>query len=160
MAIRRVSRIALDGSTITMTMGRHQIPSTKASYGDKLETEVIRNMGAQEISARTPGIYSTEDAKVTMESVTFREVLYPLLQQSGYGNEQIPIVFAFTHPDLGDDSDLLEECRFVGIAQALEASAKALEVEFGIVFNQLYLGNDRKTINAIDPSVPLNASQF
>lgn len=160
MPIRRVARIALSGTDLTMTIGRHQIACRKASYGDKLETDSGSNMGSQQIDFRTRGSYTTEEAKITMESVVFRAELMPLFQQNGFGNEEIPIIFSFSHPDLGDDSDLLDEARFTNIAQALEASNKAFEVDFGITFNQLYLTDERKTINAIDPSVPLNASNF
>lgn len=160
MAIKRVSRIALSGTNITMTIGRHQIACRKASYGDKLETDSGSNMGSQQIDFRTMGTYTTDEAKITMESVVFRSEFMPLLQQNGFGNEEIPIIFSYSHPDLGDDSDLLDESRFTNLSQAIEASNKALEVDFGIVFNQLYLTDERKTINAIDPSVPLTTSNF
>jgi hypothetical protein len=158
--MRRVSKIALDGTSITMMFGRNQVLCTKASYADKLETSTLSYMGSQAIDARTMGSYSTEEAKVSMDSVVFRAEFTPLLQTAGYGNEQIPIVFAYFHPDLGDDSDLLDQCRFTGLSQALENSNKALEVEFGIVFNQLYLTNSRITINQPNPAVPLGASKF
>jgi hypothetical protein len=160
MPMRRVKKIALDGTSITMMFGRNQIPCTKASYADKLETAVLSHMGSQTIDARTMGTYSTEEAKVSMDAVVFRAEFAPILQVSGYGNEQFPIVFAYLHPDLGDDSDLLDQCRFTGLSQALENSNKALEVEFGIVFNQLYLTNNRITINQPNPAVPLGASRF
>lgn len=160
MSMRRVNKIALDGTTVTMMFGRNQIACKKASYADKLETEAVSNMGSQAINARTAGTYSTEEAKISMDAVVFRAEFYPLLQVDGYGNEQIPIVIAESHPDLGDDSDLLDQCRFTGISNAYENSNKAREVEFGIVFNQLYLGNDRKTLNKLDPAVPLAASKF
>jgi hypothetical protein len=157
MTMRRVEKIALDGTSITMMFGRNQIACTKASYADKIETTAVSFMGSQAIDARTVGSYSTEES---MDSVVFRAEFMPLLQRSGFGNEQIPIVFGYSHPDLGDDSDMLDQCRFTGTSQAIEASNKALEVEFGIVFNQLYLGDDRKTINQPNPAVPLGASKF
>jgi hypothetical protein len=160
MTMRRVEKIALDGTSITMMFGRNQIACTKASYADKIETTAVSFMGSQAIDARTVGSYSTEEAKVSMDSVVFRAEFMPLLQRSGFGNEQIPIVFGYSHPDLGDDSDMLDQCRFTGTSQAIEASNKALEVEFGIVFNQLYLGDDRKTINQPNPAVPLGAPKF
>lgn len=160
MTMRRVNRIALDGSTLSILFGRNQIPCLKASYGDKLETAVLSNMGSQEIDARTPGNYVTEDAKVSMESVVFRAQFAPLLQVDGYGTEQIPIIFAYGHPDIGDDSDLLEQARFVGLNLAVENSSKAFEVEFSIVFNQLYLTDQRIRINKLNPQLPLTASKF
>src|SRR5258708_2957681 len=149
MTVRRVDKIAFDGSSLTVTMRRHIIALRKASYGDKLETDFGSNMGSQQVDFRTPGSYSTVDPKFTMESVVFRAEFYPLMQKNGYGNEQLPIVVTESHPDLGDDSDLLDGVRFTGLDRAFESSNKANEVEFGAVFNQLYIGNERKTINTI-----------
>lgn len=160
MTMRRVNGIALDGTSITLMFGRNQIACTKATYGDKIETAVLSHMGNQTIDERTMGSYATEDAKVSMSAVVFRAEMVPLLQTNGFGNEPIPIIFAYRHPDLGDDSDFLRDARFVGLNHALENSNKALEVEFTIVFNQLYIGDDRKTINNPDPSLPLRASKF
>ncbi len=160
MTMRRVKHIALDGTTVTLTMGRHEIACLSASYADKIETETLSHMGSQSIDERTSGAYKTEEAKIRMSATVFRSDLAPLFAQNGYGVEMIPIVIAYTHPDIGDDSDLLSEARFTGISAATEASAKALEVEFGIVFNQLYLTNRRVTINKLDPKQPLPASKF
>ncbi len=160
MTMRSVDRIALDGTCITLVFGRNEIPCTKASYGDAIETTTITNMGSQQIDGRTRGTYKTTDAKVSMQSQIFRDIFAPLLQKDGYGNEQVPIVFQYQHPDLGDDSDYLDQCRFVGIDQALENSNKALEVEISIVFNQLFLTDERKTINTLDTSLPIGPSNF
>lgn len=160
MTMRRVNRNALDGTNIVLMFGRLQIPCLKASYGDKIEPENLTFMGTQEISAQTTGTYSTEDAKVTMESTVFRADFLPNLQQNGYGNERLSMIFSYSHPDLGDDSDFIDGARFTNIAVAVENSAKAFEIEIGIKFTQLYMGDARITINSLDPSQPLDASKF
>ncbi len=161
MAINRVSRIAIDGTTVTIAFGRANIACTKASYGDGLTTGTLTSMGSQSIDARTLGTYKTEQATVSMDSVIFREELMPLLAADGFGNEVISaVVVNYGHPDLGFDSDALGEARFVGIAAAVENSEKAAEVEFKIDFNQLYWGNARITINQRDLTTPLPASRF
>lgn len=160
MTMRHVDRIALDGTTVSVTFGRVEIKALKASYGDKIETTTLTEMGSQKIDYRTRGTYSTEEGKLTFESSTFRAIFGPLLQIDGFGNERIPLVIGYTHPDLGDDSDLLFQAQFVGLAQALENSNKALETEVTIVYNQIYWTDQRKTINQLDPSILLGASQF
>ncbi len=161
MAINRVNRIALDGTTLTIAFGRAVIACTKASYGDGIETTTLSSMGSQSIDARTPGTYKVEDAKVSMDSVIFREEMMPLMAVDGFGNEILPaIIVAYQQADLGFDSDALGEARFIGLTAAVENSNKAFEVEFGIVFNQLYWTNDRKTINQRDLITPLPASKF
>lgn len=160
MTIRRVDRIGLDGTTLSVTLGRIQVAALKASYGDKLETATLSEMGSQAIDVRTPGNYSTDEVAISFEAVTFRSEVLPRLQTTGFGNEKLPIVFGFTHPDLGDDSDLLIGCRVTNLAQAIENSNKALEVELKLTTDQIFWGNDRKTINSLDPSLPLDASQF
>lgn len=161
MSINRVSRIALDGTTVTIAFGRATIACTKASYGDGLTTGTLSSMGSQSIDARTRGTYKTEQATVSMDSVIFREEMMPLMAVDGFGNEELSaILVSYGHPDLGFDSDALGEARFVGLAAAIENSEKALEVEFKIDFNQLYWGNNRITINQRDLTTPLPASKF
>lgn len=160
MTMRHVDRIALDGTTVSLTFGRQEIKALKASYGDKIETAVLTEMGSQQIDYRTMGSYSTEEGKLTFEATTFRAIFAPLLQVDGFGNAPIPIVIGFTHPTLGDDSDLLMGARFVGLTQALENSNKALEVEVSIVYNQIFWTDNRLTINQLDLSVPLGVSGF
>ncbi len=160
MTMRRVNRIALDGTTVNITIGRHLIACISASYGDKLETETLTPMGFQTIEERTRGTYKTEDAKIKMSAVTFRAELAPLLPKEGYGVVPIPIVIGYSHPDLGSDSDLLARARFSGIAQAVENSAKVLEVEFGLIFDQLYLTDRRITLNVLNPNVPIPLSKL
>ncbi len=160
MTMRRVNRNALDGTSIVLMFGRLYIPCLKASYGDKIEPENLTFMGSQQIDAQTTGIYSTDDAKVTMESTVFRAELLPQFQQNGFGNERLSIIFSYSHPDLGDDSDFIDGARFTNIAAAVENSAKAFEVELTIKFTQCYWGDDRKTINALDPAQALAASNF
>src|SRR4051812_47620142 len=104
MTIHRVNRIAVDGTTVYVTFGRHQLALTKASYGDKITTATISEMGVQDISARSPGTYETDPVKTTMESVRYHAEFAPLLQNDGFGNEKIPIVIGTVHPDLGDES--------------------------------------------------------
>jgi subtilisin-like proprotein convertase family protein len=95
-----------------------------------------------------------------MESTVFRADFLPNLQQNGYGNERLSMIFSYSHPDLGDDSDFIDGARFTNIAVAVENSAKAFEIEIGIKFTQLYMGDARITINSLDPSQPLDASKF
>jgi hypothetical protein len=160
MAIRRINRIALDGSTVALMFGRHEIPCTKATYGDALEPEVLRYMGSQKQDAQTAGTYKTTDGKVSMDAVIFRTMLYPLFRTDGYGNEKLPITVVYGSPDLGYESDLLDAARFMGLDEADEASSKASEVEFTISFLQLYVGNERKTINTLDMTATPAASKF
>lgn len=160
MSIKRVNRIAADGTTVTTTFGRHRIAALKASYGDKLETETLNEMGSQSIDARSPGKYSTDEFTITFEYVTFRERVSPLLQKDGFGNEKIPIVVGTFHPDLGSDSDLLDRCRFVGQKENPENTATPRSVECTFTVDQIYWGESRKTRNKLRPDLPLAASKF
>jgi len=160
MSIQRVNRIAADGTTVTSTFGNKEIRCLKAGYGDKLETTPLTEMGSQEIDARTPGSYSTDELTITFEYVKFHEEFSPLLQDDGFGNEKLPIVIAVSHPDLGDDSDLLDGCRFVGQKDAVDNTNGARVVETTWTTDQIYWGEDRKTRNQRDLSVPLAATNF
>lgn len=156
MAIRRVIGVELDGSTVTTTYGRREVPALKATYADMLETEVVRQMGSQRQDARTPGIYKTDTCTISYRASVFRASLMPLFPTNGAGNVVLPIVVGFTHPDIGSDSDLLNGARCVNWSQAVEASAKGLEVETKWELIQIFWTSQRKTINQI--SGPLGSA--
>lgn len=146
--IQRVRGYEMDGTTIAMVIGRTQFDVLKCSYGDKLSTEKLRQMGRQDIDAVTPGTYDTDDGKFSVSASVFRAEIAPLLDVEGFGNRVIPVIFAFNHPELGSDSDLME-ARIVSLAGAGENSAKPLEVEVGLVIRQIWWTNERKTINRL-----------
>ena len=161
MSLQRVNRIALDGTTVSVTFGRRQIPCLEASYGDKLEPADITEMGKQEISASTPGSYSCDEVTIKMELATYSSQFAPLLQKDGFGNSRMPIVVTWSHPDLGTDSDLLDACRFVGATQGSVKNDNAAHVmELKFKTTQIYWTNERKTRNQRDLSQPLAASKF
>lgn len=147
MTIRRVTGTEPDGSLITVSFARTQILCLSASYGDGLETEVVREMASQAQDARTPGTYKTDDIKIKMRSTRFRRDLVPNLPKYGAGNVRLAVVVGFQHPDFGDDSDLLVGCRFTNWAAAYENSNKAAEVELTMQCLQILWTNRRVALN-------------
>lgn len=158
--ITRTTDVELDGSTVTVTFGRHEIKALSASYGDSLETEVVRMMGSQQQNARTAGTYKTESVKIKFRASVFRAEVMPLFPTNGGGNSRVPITVNFSHPDIGSDSDLLDGARCTNWTAAAEASSKALEVETTWEILQVYWTSDRKTINSLNGIVPSGASAF
>ena len=149
MTLRRVANLGLDGSTVTVTFGKIQVPAITASYADKLEKGKLSPMGSQEITEITPGSYSTEDWKIKVSAVTFRTLIMPAMPKTGGGNVRMQIVVGRTHPDLGDDSDMLDGCYIGNIPAALENSNKAEEVELSGTVRQIFWTDERKTINQL-----------
>jgi hypothetical protein len=158
--LRRVANVGLDGSTVSMSLGKLEIRILKAGYGDSLKPESLSYMGSQKIDETTPGIYETDEGSITMSAVKFRTELMPAMPTTGGGNVRIPIVFTRTHPDLGSDSDLCENCRFTNWAAALENSAKAEEVELKFKPQQIKWTDERKTINALVGAAPTGPVGF
>ena len=144
--IQRVRGYELDGTCVSMVIGRTQFDVLKCSYGDKLTPEKLRQMGRQDIDSITRGIYDTDDGKFTVSASVYRAEIMPLLDTEGFGNRVSPLIFCFNHPELGNDSDLLE-ARIVSLGGSAENSAKALEVEVGLIVRQVWWTNERKTIN-------------
>ena len=66
---------------------------------------------------------------------------------NGGGNVRMPIVIGRQHPDLGDDSDLLEGCSCKNLGAAVENSNKAEEVELVFSVQQVKWTDQRKTLN-------------
>lgn len=158
--LRRVAGVAFDGSVVTVTFGKAEIRCIKASYGDKLDKAKLTEMGSQQIDAVTQGSYGTDDLKVTMSSHRWRTEFMPLMPQTGGGNLPLAIVVGRSHPQLGDDSDLLEGCYCTANGGSVENSNKAEEVELTFTVTQIKWTNDRKTINQLAGVVPPGASGF
>lgn len=150
MSITRNKRLGLDGSTVTWKLGTLDVPLVSASYGDSLSTEFQPTMGSQERGEQSRGTYSCEDAKIVMSSAVYRTILAPALPVNGAGNLLLPIVISYVHPDLGDDSDLLEDCRLVTPTTSLENSSKIINVELTFTVAQIRWTDRRVTINTLD----------
>lgn len=147
--MQQVANLGLDGSTVTATFGRAQIRCVKASYGDKLAKEKLREMGGQTIDEITQGTYDTDETKITMSSLRFRTEFMPLMPKTGGGNKVMTIVMGRRHPDLGSDSDALEGCQCTNLGAAVENSAKSETVELAFITRQIKWTNARKTINLL-----------
>lgn len=151
MAIERRSRtIGLDGSTVSLLFGNLPVPLVSASYADSLTTEWQPNMGSQERGEQSRGTYSCEDCTIVMSSLVYRSILLPALPVNGAGNLRFNFVVSFVHPDLGDDSDLLENCRIVSVSHSLENTAKITNGEIKLTVGQIRWGDRRVTLNALD----------
>lgn len=146
--IRRVNRIALDGTTVTLTVGTHVLKCSKQSYGDSLTTSMVSNLGSQKQDGQTPGSYKTDQPSFTLFAAEYRELLdgFP---SNGFGNYFVPVVVTYSHPDLGSTSDLLENFRFLTQSTSAEAGEKAIEQEVKGSCMQIYWGEKRKTLNYI-----------
>jgi hypothetical protein len=147
--MKRLVGTELDGTTVTMTIGKYQFDILRASYSDRLEVEQLSQMGSQEISAQTPGIYKVDKGKIVMSASVFRGELAPLLDQFGWGNREHSVVVSYTHQDLGSDSDMLTGCRLTMVNAAPENSAKPLEHEFELTYRQIFWTDARLTINRL-----------
>lgn len=158
--IRRVAGLGFDGSLVTTSFGKVEIRCVKASFGDKLDKGTLSLMGSQEIDEITPGSYSTEDLKVTMSAVRFRTEFMPAMPATGGGNVRMPVVIGRAHPDMGDDSDLCEDCQYMGATGSVENSNKPEEVELTFKVRQVKWTNERKTINQLAGTVPAGAIGF
>lgn len=152
--IKRVVGLGLDGSNVESTFGKLPIPLVSASYGDKLEPGTLSKMGAQQIDEVTQGTYAIDEVSLKMSAVDFRTILMPAMPQHGGGNVRIPVVISISHPDLGDDSDLIESLRIINWAAAVENSNTAQTVELKGMATQIRWTHQRKTINQLRGVAP------
>ncbi len=150
----RVIGVEYDGSSANLTFGVHLVPILKADYGDSLEPDPVIQTGSQAIAAYTPGSYKVKQAKITFRSSVFRTDILPRMPGSGFGNVRISLVVNFIHPEIGADSDLLQDARIMDIGAAIEASNKGLEVETTWQPIQILWGSARKRINFPPGGVP------
>lgn len=148
--MQRVVGIGIDGTNVTIVIGKTNIPCTKASYGDSLDPTYLPSMGSQEQGEKTRGTYKTDTTSITMSTVVFRTLFLPKFPVNGAGNVQFPITVLRVHPDLGSDSDLLERNSIMGLAAAVEQSSKAEEVEIKLSTGQIRWTDARITENVLD----------
>lgn len=149
MPFRQVNGIGLDGTNVTATFGKIEVPIVSATYGDKLEPGTLSFMGAQQNDERTPGTYSVDEITIKVSTIIFRTRILTAMPQYGGGNILIPIVIGYEHPDIGTDSDLLDQCRITQWPQTTENSNTPLQVELKANSLQIFWSDQRKTINQL-----------
>lgn len=150
MTIKRVATSELDGTIVTTSFGSTAVPCAEATYGDDIETGNYTPMGSQGGGRRTRGVYKPAEWTVKMSSFDFRTILLPALPETGAGNVEFALVVGVRHPDLGDDSDLLESCRCTNWAAAVKNSSEALMVDLKGTTQQVRWTDKRITINVPD----------
>lgn len=160
MSLTKVGGAGFDGSNVTMSFGKLGIRCVKATYAETIETETLSEMGAQQIDARSRGTYKNENAKITMTAVRFRTEFLPAMTDSDMTGVGFPIVITRTHPDLGSDSDLLENARLTGIPASVENSASIEVMELEFVYSQVRWGDKRQTINRLANVEPVGTVGF
>lgn len=143
----------LDGGSVTVTFGKAEIRCVKASYGDKLNKEKVREMGGQTISGITPGIYDTDEVKITMTAKRFRSEFMPAVTKNGFGNQKLAIVVGRSSATGDRDSDLLRSCQCTNLGAAVDATAKGEDAELAFMTEQIFWTSDRKTLNTLDTPV-------
>jgi len=159
-SIRRVIGVGLDGSTVTTTLGKIEVPTLKADYGDSLETAFLSYMGSQEQDEQSAGSYKTNNLKLTVSAMIFRTVIMPAFPNNGAGLVRMPIVIGRTHPETGSDSDLLIDCRCMNFSAAVENSNKVEETPLEFTIRQIKWTRARKTINQIKNGGAAGVSKF
>lgn len=160
MTIRAIDGLALDGSSVTATLGKLEPRVSKLEYGDTLETESVGSMGSQKKQDVTPGSVNVEQVKISFYEQEWRDKIYPALPRRGFGNVRFPITINYSHPDLGDDSDLLVNARLTGTKKAVEAGSKALLTECTFTITEIQYGESRKTMGSDTGSVVDGSSGF
>ena len=150
MALRRVFNSEIDGTAVTISMGKIEVPMATMKYGDAIETATYAPMGSQQQGRRSRGRYKTDPWEGTMSALDCRTILWPLMPKNGGGNKEFPIVVNRKHPDLGDDSDLLEGCRILKMPADLKNTPDVEMVTIGGELTQIKWTDERKTLNDLD----------
>lgn len=159
MSLRRVNRLAFDGTNVSIIVGVNIIRCTKMSYGDSLTIAKGSALGSQEQDYQTSGSYKTDDCSFTVEAIDYRE-LADKLPANGYGNQGYNAIILYEHPAMGSVSDLLTGFRFLSNAVSAEAGEKMIEQEIKASCMQIFWGARGATLNYIKGKPRANATQF
>jgi len=148
MSLKRVNKLALDGTTMSIVIGTAVLRCTKASYGDSLTIEKGSALGSQEYDYQTSGSYKTDDFAATVEAIDYREFLLRL-PSNGFGNQALNAIILYEHPAMGSDSDLLAGFRLLTNAVSVEAGEKMVAHEIKGSTTQIYWGSRGATLNYV-----------
>ncbi len=159
-SMHRVIGSGIDGSSVTTTIGKGEVPIIKADYGDSLETTFLSYLGSMEQDEQSPGSYKTSNLKMTVSAMIFRTIIMPNFPNNGAGLVKLPIIISRTHPETGSDSDLLIDCRCMNFAAAVENSNKVEETTMEWTIRQIKWTRARKTINQIKNGGASGVSKF
>ncbi len=117
----------------------------KISFGDKLNKEIMRRVGSQEIAAITDGEYETEDVSATIEQSVWNKTIFPKLPENGYGNHRFVISIHLFDRALGLVAVRLEQCTISGEKDNIESGPGGLVKELTMKTQQIV--RNGKTLN-------------
>lgn len=126
-------------------MGTTAAPIKKIDFGDKLNKELLRRIGSQEVEASTDGEYEPEDVNVEVELAVWKKTIFPRLPANGYGNYEFQMSVNFTDDLIGTTKIKLLRCTIKGEKDAVEAGPGA--VMKTLVIQALQVVRDGKTLN-------------
>ncbi len=154
---------AITGSRAQFWVGSTLFEVTGIKAGDKLNTEVTRRLGSQEIAARTEGEYETDQLTGQCEVAVFFKDILPQLPVNGFGNFKFAGMIYADHPQIGSINIGLLRCSFGGLAADFKAEPGATMMDITINVDQI--AYDGKTLNrrndatgGVGPSAPLGFS--
>ncbi len=137
--------IALSGLSYIVHFGRSEYAFQKVTYGDKLEgIEFLTNIGLQEQSARTRGVYKVDEITVSQLRAEWDRMMVHF-PANGFGNVLFPVTISGTDPELPTNVDRLLDCSISGQKTDIEATGKANLIEFKIMCRQIVWNG--RTIN-------------
>jgi len=148
MSLRRVNRLAFDGTNVSIIVGTNVLRCTKQSYGDSLTIAKGSALGSQAQDYQTSGSYKTDDCSFTVEAIDYREFT-DRLPANGFGNQILNAVILYEHPAMGSVSDMLEGFRLLTNAVSTEAGEKMIEHEIKASCMQIYWGARGATLNFV-----------
>jgi len=137
--------IAFSGLSYIVHIGRAEYAFQKVTYADKLDgVELLTNIGFQQLSARTRGVYKVDPSSVTMLRGEWDRMMKKF-PSNGFGNFLFPVTITGRDPELPQSVDRLLNCSILSNKQDIEATGKATIVEFTMQPQQIVWNG--KTIN-------------
>lgn len=137
--------IAFSGLSYTVHIGRSEYAFQKVTYGDKLDgVELLTNIGFQQLSARTRGVYKVDPSTVSMLRAEWDRMMTKF-PSNGFGNFLFPVTITGRDPALPQTVDRLLNCTILGQKLDIEATGKASLVEFQMQPQQIVWNG--RTIN-------------
>jgi hypothetical protein len=122
--------IAYSGLSYRTHINKTEFAFQKVDYEDGLEgVELLTNIGAQNASARTRGVYKPKEVSITQLRAEWDRMMkhFP---KNGFGNFRFSITVSGVDPELPGNVDRILNCTILGQKHSVEATGKAGMIEF------------------------------
>ena len=125
------------GQRVQFWLGTTMWEAQTVEPSDKINDEVVRRLGSQEIAAYTLGEYEVDNLPVTTEAAVFFADVHPILPDNGFGNFTFAGLIYMDHPTLASVRIDLLGCQFRSTKASMKVEPGATMMDLSLRVRQV-----------------------